>query len=68
MNYNSIANFARDLVRIPSQGGIDDPETILTHAHNFGRHTLGLPMEILESNKNPIALGCTITGQQPGPI
>jgi succinyl-diaminopimelate desuccinylase len=61
----SIVGFAQNLVQIPSQGGIDDPATVLKYAHGFG-HGLGLPIRTIEKDSKPVALTATIEGAYPG--
>lgn len=62
----SLIELARELIRIPSQGGIDPPDRILF----FIRRWLddhGVAVTELRSGSAPVGLVATIEGAKPGP-
>lgn len=62
-----VVELAADLVRIPSQGGIDPPDAILAHiAAWFSDHRV--PFRSLEDDKGrPLGLFVTVDGAESGP-
>lgn len=62
----AITRFAQQLVRTPSQGGIDSPAAIVNVAYDAAI-ALGLPVfKLLDDNGQPIAVVAEIKGNHPG--
>ncbi|WP_216892584.1 M20 family metallopeptidase [Nocardia alni] len=63
----SVTALAQELVRIPSCGGIDDPEPVLAVIETwFNQH--GLPhRRLYADDKTPAAIVIEISGAHPGP-
>lgn len=60
----SIVDFARDLVRIPSQGGIDDCEPIIEFTHRWLR-SRDLAPDVLRHDGKPVAVACHLGSGEP---
>jgi succinyl-diaminopimelate desuccinylase len=62
-----VTTFAQELIRIPSRGGIDDPEPILALAENWLRSN-ELPHRRLHAPDGaPAAVVIEVAGARPGP-
>jgi succinyl-diaminopimelate desuccinylase len=67
-DYDSVLALMRQLVRIPSRGGLDPYDGIITHVTKWlGAN--GLPCRRLEDRETgrTVALSCDVVGEQPGP-
>ena len=63
----SIIELTQSLVRIPSQGGIDDHTPIIEHLTDRMRG-LGLRPEVIAGQEGePVAVASSISGRAPGP-
>jgi succinyl-diaminopimelate desuccinylase len=67
-DYDSVISLIRDLVRIPTRGGVDPYEGIIDHVSRW-LEDHGLPSRQLcdKSTGRTVAVVCDITGKYPGP-
>jgi succinyl-diaminopimelate desuccinylase len=63
----SVVGMTSDLVRLPSQGGIDSPEPVLAYLERWlGEHGLA-PRRLAEAGGAPVGITCDVETGQPGP-
>ena len=65
-DHESVIALTRELVAIPSRGGLDPYEPVLDHVGAWLTQR-GLPVTVLKDGTNPVGLTCEITGGRPGP-
>ncbi|MEV7008701.1 M20/M25/M40 family metallo-hydrolase [Streptosporangium sp. NPDC051022] len=66
-DHDAVVKLTRELVRIPSRGGVDSYEPVLDRAAAW-LHGNGLrPRRLVEAGGNTVALTCEVTGAHPGP-
>lgn len=65
-DHESVIGLTRDLVRIPSRGGIDPYEPVIDRVRGWlTRH--GLPATVLTDGSAVVGVTCEIAGSRPGP-
>lgn len=66
-DHESVIDLTRELVAIPSRGGVDNYDAVLDHIAGWLIQR-NLPAVVLRDEANyPVALACEIRGAQPGP-